>query len=182
MSSSSAIRSFYCITDMTLLVRVLILLAALILLVSCSTVQKKSPSQKSAERLVSFVETGDSTFLKGIFSDSVLKLMSIEGMVATREDFAQSLGELKSVDGPEFTSDSTAEVIMRYEEMSLVSSLEFNERGEIRFLSIRPEPVKSSGEIAADTNITDIARFADFSDAFNADTQFVRLVTILSPT
>lgn len=167
---------------MATLLRVVISLAAVLLLVSCSTVQKKSPSQKSAERLISFVETGDSTLLQGIFSDSVLKLMSIEGMVATREDFAQSLGELKSVDGPKFTTDSTAEVIMRYEEMNLVSSLEFNDRGEIRFLSIHPEPVKSTGEVVADTNITDITSFAGFREAFNADTQFVRLVTILSPT
>jgi len=167
---------------MKALLRAAIALTFAFSIVSCSTVQKKSPSQKSAEKLITFVETGDSTLLEGIFTDSVLQLMSIEGMVDTRNDFAQSLGELKSVDGPEFTSDSTAIVILRYEEMSLVSSLEFNDEGEIRFLSIQPEPIKSADDTAVDTSVTGITQFADFRDAFNADTNYVRLVTILSPT
>jgi hypothetical protein len=149
---------------------------------ACSTVQKKSASQKSAERLISFVETGDSTMLDGIFTDSVLNLMSIEAMLDTRNDFVQSFGKLQTVEGPEFSTDSTADIILRYEDMSLVSSLEFNSEGKIRFLSIRPEPVKSDETTVLETNLTEISEFADFGRDFNADTGFVRLVSILSPT
>lgn len=149
---------------------------------ACSTVQKKSPSQNSAERLISFVETGDSTLLEGIFTDSVLNLMSIEAMLDTRNDFVQSFGKLQSVEGPEFFTDSTADIVLRYEEMSLVSSLEFNSAGKIKFLSISPEPARSNVGAESDTTLTEITQYADFSRKFNDDTGYVRLVSILSPT
>ncbi|MGH8016434.1 MAG: hypothetical protein ACREBV_09600, partial [Candidatus Zixiibacteriota bacterium] len=130
---------------------------------SCSTVQKKSPAKNSAERLISFAQSGDSTLLHGIFTDSVLNLMSIEAMLDTRNDFVQSFGKLQSIDGPDFSTVSTASIVMRYKEMSLVSELEFDNEGKIRFLSIHPEPVKSTGGLVSDSSLIKISEFADFS-------------------
>lgn len=120
--------------------------------------------------------------LDGVFTDSVLSLMSLEGMLATRNDFNNRFGNLRTVEGPEFPTDSTANIVLQYEKMSLLAALKFNSNGKIRSLSIQPEPIKSTGGTDIDTNLTDISRFTDFSDAFNADSNYVRLVTVLSPT
>ncbi len=151
-------------------------------LISCSSEYKSTSAMKSAQNLVQFVQTGDTILLHGLFTDSVENLMSIKGMLATRDDIIRSFGELQSIEGPKFTTDSTATMTFRYGDMSLVSSLEFNNDGKIRFLSIQPEPVESTGTGGADSSLTIISQFADFGTTFNADSNFVRLVTILSPT
>lgn len=158
------------------------LLAPLLLLAACSSEHGSSVAMSSAQQLVRFVETGDSTLLRGVFTDSVLKLTSVEEMLATRQDFLDNFGNLKTVDGPEFLTDSAAQMILRYERMSLLAAVEFTKAGRIRFLSIQPEPVKhaTAGHSAGD--VTDIANFATLRRDFNADSDYVRLVTILSPT
>jgi hypothetical protein len=133
---------------------------------------------KSAQNLVQFLESGDTALLDGIFTDSVLQLMSLEGILATRNDFAYRFGKLQIIEGPEFPTDSTANVVLRYEQMSLLASLEFNNQGKIRFLSIQPESVKGTGQSDLASNPKDISEFSKFLEAFNADSGYVRLVTI----
>ena len=136
----------------------------------------------SAKNLVQFVETGDTALLHGVFTDSVLNLMSIEGMLVTRNDYADQFGNLNTIEGPEFSTDSTANVLLHYEQMSLLASLEFDNQGKIRVLSIEPESVKGTSESGFVSNLEDISEFSKFLEAFNADSNYVRLVTILSPT
>jgi hypothetical protein len=159
-----------------------IIIALMLLLLSCSFSEKSSPAMNSAKNLVQFVETGDTALLHGIFTDSVRQLTSLEGMLATRKDFANRFGNLDTIVGPEFPTDSTANVVLRYEQMSLLASLEFNNQGKIRFLSIQPEPVKGTGPSVLASNLKDVSEFSKFLEAFNADSNYVRLVTILSPT
>jgi len=158
-----------------------LLLLIMVILSSCSIGQKNSSAKQSAEQLIRFVETGDTTLLAGLFTDSVLNLMTVEAMLDTRQDFVHSFGKLQSVDAPEFPTDSTANIVLRYEEMSLLTSLEFDSIGKIRFLSIQPEPVKLTGS-ESDIKLTDISDFREFREAFSADSQYVRLISILSPT
>ena len=159
-----------------------ILLTLASLTLSCSSDDKLSPAMKSAQKLIEFVETGDTVLLRGVFTDSVIKLMSLEEMLATRDDFVRQFGNLQTIEGPEFPTDSTANVVLRYEQMSLLASLEFNSQGQIRILSIQPEPVASTGKSGLASNVEDVSEYSDFRKAFNADSGYVRLVTILSPT
>ena len=137
---------------------------------------------KSAQNLVLFLETGDTLLLHGVFTDSVLQLMSLEGILATRNDFAYRFGNLDTIEGPEFTTDSNANVVLRYEQMSLSTSLEFDDQGKIRVLSIHPEPIKGTGPSDLASNLKEVSEFSKFLEAFNTDSDYVRLVTILSPT
>ena len=138
---------------------------------------------KSAQRLVRFMESGDSTLLRGVFVDSLLQLMSVDQMLATREDFQEQFGPLERVDGPEFVTDTTANVVLHYERTSLLAELEFTKTGMIRYVSIQPAPVTSTGETPDDSHVlSDLAGVDPLRSDFNADTDHVRLVVILSPT
>lgn len=155
----------------------------LLLLLSCSSGDPDSAAMKSAQQLIRFVETGDTTLLQGVFTDSLLQLMSIEGMVATRNDFSGQFGPLQGVDGPEFPTDTTANVVLHYERTSLLAELEFTNTGKIRYVSIQPAPVAAAGETPDDTHVpADLAGTEPLRSDFNADTDHVRLVVILSPT
>jgi len=65
-------------------------LLGLSILLSCSSGDPDFPAMKSAQQLIRFVETGDSTLLRGVFTDSLLQLMSIEQMLATHDEFRGS--------------------------------------------------------------------------------------------
>jgi len=138
---------------------------------------------KSAQQLIRFVETGDSTLLRGVFTDSLLQLMSIEQMLATHDEFRDRFGPLERVDGPEFPTDTTANVVLHYEKTSLLAELGFTNTGKIKYVSIQPEPVTTSGETPeASSLLADLADVEPLRADFNADTNYVRLVTLLSPT
>lgn len=160
----------------------LLLLVILPLLLGCSSDKKSSNTAITVGRMARFVETGDTTLLQGVFTDSVLTLMSIDQMLATRDDFASRFGALRTIDGPKFSTDSTAVLVLRYELMSLLAELEFTPKGQIRFLSIRPEPVKGNIDSSVVTNLEDLDTVSELQAIFNIDTEYVRLVAILSPT
>lgn len=159
-----------------------ILLALAVL--ACSGSPGPGAASSSADRLVKFMQSGDTLLLQGVFTDSLLKLMSIEQMVATREEFLGQFGGLHDVEGPTFDSDTSAVVILNFERMSLQASLEFAPQGSIRFLSVQPEPMESANTDPGQspTALTDVEHASVLQQAFDADSQFVRLVTILSPT
>jgi hypothetical protein len=155
----------------------------LFLLLSCSSGNPDSEAMKSAQRVIRFVETGDTTLLRGVFTDSLLQLMSIEGMLATRDDFKNQFGPLEHIDGPEFPTDTTANVVLHYEQTSLLAELEFTNTGKIRYVSIQPAPVADTGERSDDSHVlADLAGVEPLRSDFNADSDHVRLVVILSPT
>lgn len=149
---------------------------------ACSGSPGHGSAGNSADRLVEFVHTGDTTVLQGIFTDSMLQLMSIEHMLATREELLGQFGDLIDTQGPTFISDSSAEVILNYERMSLLASLEFTPQGSIRFLKVQPKPVDSAQSVLSSATLTDVEHLDVLQQAFDDDSQFVRLVTILSPT
>lgn len=160
----------------------LVALAVVVFLLVTCVKQKQTAARQTAERLIEFVNSGDTAVLRGVFTDSVLQLMSADQMLATRDDFLTRFGKLRTVDGPSFQDDSSATVILRYEQLSLQASLEFVQDGRIRYLAIQPEPIKRDNVISGADNVHDIPDIAALRDAFNADTGFVRLVTLLSPT
>lgn len=88
------------------------------------------------------------------------------------------------MEGPTFDSDTSAVVILNFERMSLQASLEFTPQGSIRFLSVQPEPMETAEADPglSPTTLTDVDHASVLQQAFDADSQFVRLVTILSPT
>lgn len=157
-------------------------LAVLVLLLATCVKQKRTAARQTAERLIEFVNSGDTAVLRGLFTDSVLQLMSADQMLATRDDFLTRFGKLRTVDGPSFQNDSSATVVLRYEQLSLEASLKFVQDGRIRYLAIQPEPIRRDNVISGADNVHDIPDIAALRDAFNADTGFVRLVTLLSPT
>lgn len=157
-------------------------LVILPLLLGCSSDKKTSNAANTVGRMAQFIETGDTTLLQGVFTDSVLALMSIDQMLTTRDDFLARFGSLRTIDGPKFLTDSTANLVLRYELMSLLAELEFTPKGQVRFLSIRPEPVKSNTDSSVITNLEDLDTVSELQAIFNIDTEYVRLVAILSPT
>lgn len=166
---------------MTRMLGVAALVAVTVLLTTCAN-QEQTPARQTADRLIAFVNSGDTTALRGVFTDSALHLMTIEQMLATRGDFLMQFGNLRRVDGPSFQNDSSATVVLRYAEMSLMASLEFAPDGRIRYLAIQPEPVLRSVETPGADNVQDVTDIAVLRHAFNADSGYVRAVTLLSPT
>lgn len=160
----------------------IVTLAVVVLLLATCAKQEQTAARQTAERLIEFVNSGDTAVLHGVFTDSVLQLMSADQMLATRDDFLTRFGKLRTVDGPSFQNDSSATVVLRYEQLSLEASLKFVQDGRIRYLAIQPEPIRRDNVISGADNVHDIPDIAALRDAFNADTGFVRLVTLLSPT
>jgi hypothetical protein len=125
-----------------------------LLFVSCSAGKKASPANtprekivpalSSAERLIMFARSGNPIHLQGVFTDSVLDLMSIEGMVDTRQDFVRSFGRLLKAEGPFYSSDSTASIVFHHEELTVVAFLGFDKRGQIRSINIQQEPLEEN--------------------------------------
>lgn len=159
-----------------------ILLSLVLVLFGCSTENRQTRATKSAGHFVKFVETGDTLHLNGFFADSALRLMSQVDMLATMNDFPNLFGKLVGITDQEFSTDSTVNIILRYEHISLLASLEFNEMGKIRFLGIQPEPVEPAVHRNLAANVYDIRDLDSFVTVFNADSEYVRLLTILSPT
>ena len=128
----------------------ILLLAAMIMsLLACSSSRKMAPTVTatveiapaltSAERLIQFVESGDSVLLHGIFTDSILNRMSVNDMVGTRKDFVRSFGKLLRAEGPNYDSDSTASIVFHHQDMTLIAYLELNRQGQIRSINILQE-------------------------------------------
>lgn len=158
------------------------ILMTAVLISGCNTDSKSSKSRKSVEHLIEFVVSGDSNQLHDIFADSVLDAMSIEDMISTREDLLARFGKLENIEKAIFTSDSTAEVVMHYEQISLLATINIDSQCKIDFISIRPAPIEEVETNGDDSKIIDLHEFNEFKTTFNTDSDYVRLVSILSPT
>lgn len=118
-------------------------------LLSCSSAKKSAPAINSieviapalspAERLIQFVQTGESYLLIGVFTDSVLNRMTIREMINTRNDFVRSFGKLLRAEGPNYDSDTTATLVLYHEDMTLAANLLFDKRGLIKDITIKQD-------------------------------------------
>jgi hypothetical protein len=162
-------------------------------LVGCSsesprTNQLTGDRQLAAEQVIHFVRTADTTGLRVVFSDSLLHLMSIQQMLEERAALLNECGRLKAVDGPFVDSASDFRIVIEFDSKSLDAWFTFDSDERINSMDISNAPIPDSvrgrlGEGHIENGaLQDLLSIRAVADPFDADTGFVRLVALLSPT
>lgn len=134
-----------------------------------------------------FVETGDTTHLRTVFSSALLEQLSVEGMTAIRADLIDQHGSIEGIEGPFVDSTSEVRLSITFEKKVLDVWLTFDSNQTVSWVDITNAPMNDSqrqDRVAplTDTALNNLTAIDDFAQRFNADTGFVRLISLLSPT
>lgn len=168
-------------------------LLSILILAGCSPRSDQSNAMLAARTravdiAANFMQSGDTTGLRDAFSDSVIAAYSPSDMISARSDMINALGEFQGARDLHFHSDSESHVTFSFEHGEMEFTLTHDSSGKIMFIS---NEVQSEHELSAlssgkaDTNdvrLTDLNNTDDLRTSFNSDSQFVRLVSLLSPT
>lgn len=160
-----------------------ILVALLIAGCSPRTDQSMAGRQRAIDITAHFMLTGDTTGLRGAFGDSVLAAYSPSDMINARSDLIYGLGEFQKVTDLHFHSDTESHVTFGFERGAMTFTLLHDESGKIVLISEDTESVAGeSSDSTGQTAMTDLVSTDALRMSFNADSQYVRLVSLLSPT
>ena len=160
-----------------------------VLLTSCSPRGDQSGTtlakrEQAVNIAANFMKTGDTTSLRDAFSDGVLASYSPTDMINARLDMVNSLGEFQGTKDLHSNSATESHVTFEFEHGDMNFALQFDESGKIT--SISDETVLESERTAETsgqpTAMTDLSNLDALRASFNADSQSVRLVSLLSPT
>jgi len=162
-------------------------LLAVLLISGCSPRTDQLAGQQRAIDIASqFMRTGDTTRLRAAFGDSVLAAYSPSDMINARSDMIYSLGEFQGTKDQHFHSDSESHVTFGFERGDMTFTLLHDSSGKIVLISEDAEPTTHASTDTTGQPITvamtDLSGTDALRLAFNSDSQFVRLVSLLSPT
>lgn len=160
-------------------------LLAVLLISGCSprTDQSMAGRQRVIDITVHFMMTGDTTGLRGAFGDSVLAAYSPSDMINARSDMIYGLGEFQKVTDLHFHSETESHVTFGFERGAMTFTLLHDGSGKIVLISEDTESaVGGFGDTTGHTSMTDLGSTDVLRLSFNSDSQFVRLVSLLSPT
>lgn len=173
------------------MIRIMILIVLLCSL-GCSSKNNKLSNQERTRKAASdqirmFVETGDTTHLRTVFSSALLEQLSVEGMTAIRADLIDQHGSIEGIEGPFVDSTSEVRLSITFEKKVLDVWLTFDSNQTVSWVDITNAPMNDSqrqDRVAplTDTALNNLTAIDDFAQRFNADTGFVRLISLLSPT
>ncbi|HEX9749957.1 MAG TPA: hypothetical protein VGB22_01520 [candidate division Zixibacteria bacterium] len=166
------------------------LLAALAALWGGNASAEVSPARVSAIEVVAdFMRTGDTTHLRDVFADSVLSDFSPDELMQTRTDWINFFGAFQQAVDVRDSIPGEVQVTLRFALGELFFALLFDDSDKIALIrgtvGSVDEPLADTSRAPLDTlgaELADIETVSDFTHAFDADSQFVRLVSLLSPT
>ena len=175
------------------MIRAFALISGLMIL-GCATDHNQSlhvpPARvKSAEELRQFVQTGDTSNLRGLFTDSLQVELSTEHILGVRSDLIGQYGEIGKISDVSFDSAGNAHMVVNFEKKELEALLLFAESDKIGLIEFKDLvacdslPAEQNVQsVQGSSQLKDLNSMGAMAEAFDVDVGLVRLVALLSPT